>query len=143
MANIDLVIAQICTDWEAAIPADRTNVRYQEVDGKWSLDGTASDRQFYFEFPARIEPIGEFGSSYSTIAWRVQAKLRLSDSGRSQRAQRIAATSEGNALMRLVEQRSSWPLGTWEVITEDVECERDESGDSILTLNFQITTTES
>lgn len=141
---VNAALDQIATQWAALTPPDRTAVRYREQPGRrQAMSGTSGDRVFELGLPVREGVIGQTGPSSTTVAWKSQATIQLSQAGRSAGALRRAVANEANLLQRNVEMTSTWPAGVIEVITGPVVPEQpDPKGDVFLTFDLQITTFE-
>lgn len=139
------VMNQIATDWIAETPPTRTTSRYHEDTRPAAKrrGNTSADRAFWWDLPMRLAPVAEDGSAATQVDWIIRAHLLLSAAGRGFAALADAVANESNQLLRAVEQRTAWPAGVIEVITEDTQPDRDaESGDAEVVMTFRVLCSE-
>lgn len=138
---LTLAMTQIATDWAGLTPSDRTTIRYREITGA-NRSGTAGDRGFVWVPEPECTTVAVAGST-RWVQWTQECVLRLSAVGRSMDAMSDAVANEMQALVSVVELRTSWPAGVQDVIVASSRASvDDESGDALLVFTFDILTIE-
>lgn len=138
VATITAVWDQIASDWSSTTPPNRTAVTYQRATSKSVQDGTAGDRNFWFEVVPGGRAINMESTADTRVLWRFLARLMLSSAGRDVEDMGEAIVNEGNLLARRVENRTSWPAGVWEVTGPAWRGQENRStGDVVLVLEIE------
>lgn len=139
---VNNVIAQIAADWVATQPPDRTTTYPYVYASDETVDPNdqLSHRCFWFEPSVRGEPLSETSDS-SLVPYECQAVLILDSDGFTPDEFREALANEAALLARAIEVRTTWPAGTWEVITRKPDPPRlvDEGSTAVMvTFNIEV-----
>ena len=127
-AQITTALAEVATVWEAVTPPDRTGLSFRRLATGQTLDGVSQDRVFTFGTPKRAKlTIGN--DNVSLVLWEVEARVRLSGSGRDADDLTAEYLDVTQALNAALEANGGAWAESLTVLTSDTELEdRDDEG---------------
>lgn len=138
---INDIIELIADAWVATVPPDETSRRYYHAALEAAVpDEQSAHRSFWFEVPARGEPVLETDVGV-VVPYELVAFLVLDSDGRTPATEREALLDEASLLMRTVDliADNAWPAGTVSpVITGAVDFKRGNAGGYVVELSFSV-----